>query len=141
MPIQFHFKVEKIADNFVATCVEQPLCKASNLSREDLLENLSSILKEFLINNSKNNSNLFPLAKGPRGTIKVPVDPNIGFALLLRSIRVKRKLSQQQAAVLIGMKHLYNYQRLESPAHANPSLSTLGRIKHVFPELKFDQIF
>lgn len=53
---------------------------------------------------------------------------------------LKKGMTQQEAAKLLGMKSLYSYQRLESSKKSNPTLSMLHRVKRLFPELKIDDL-
>ena len=75
-----------------------------------------------------------------RGIVAVAVDPQIAFAFALRRVRLQSKMTQKAAAQGLGMKSLYNYQRLESSKTANPALSTLKNLKKFFPMLKLDEI-
>lgn len=50
------------------------------------------------------------------------------------------RMTQKEAARLLGMKNIYSYQRLESGKTANPELLTLVRIKQVFPEIDLDDV-
>lgn len=71
-------------------------------------------------------------------TFTVAPDPAISLSVLLRHLRHTHKYTQQQVAEQLGMKNLYSYQRLER--RANPSLSTIKKIKRVFPELSVDYV-
>jgi antitoxin HicB len=47
-------------------------------------------------------------------------------------------LSQKDMMKLLGMKNIFSYQRLEKKT--DPKLSTLIKIKKIFPELSIDSI-
>jgi antitoxin HicB len=93
--------------------------------------------------NSQESKTIFPApeenVKG-RNICRVTVDPKTAFAQTLRMTRIKKGLTQKEAADLIGMKNIYSYQRLESSKKANPALLTIARLKEVFPELKIGRL-
>ena len=68
----------------------------------------------------------------------VEVEPSVAFSMMLRQLRIKRGMTQKQAAHQLGMKNLYSYQRLER--RSNPSLSTMKKIKAAFPDLSLDAV-
>jgi antitoxin HicB len=72
--------------------------------------------------------------------VEVPVLPKTAFSLMMRMLRKQRGLTQSEIAKLLGMNNIYSYQRLERSKQANPSLTTLAKIKKVFPDLKVDEI-
>ncbi|HON80084.1 MAG TPA: helix-turn-helix transcriptional regulator [Spirochaetota bacterium] len=108
---------------------------------EELEYNMREALNLYLDEPSESNC-VFPLPdekiKKKKNIVEIPVDPEIAFAVLLRHLRNKHNLSQNQAAKLLGMKNVYSYQRLEK--RANPNLKMIHRIKEVFPELRIDSI-
>ena len=69
---------------------------------------------------------------------KIPVDPSIAFAIMMRHLRFKNKLTEKQIASRLGMKDIFSYQRLEKSS--NPRLSTLVKIKKEFPDFNVDEI-
>ena len=73
-----------------------------------------------------------------RDVVSVEVDPAVAFSMQLRQLRVLNKLTQKQAAHRLGMRSLYSYQRLER--RANPSLSTIQKVKALFPDFSLDSI-
>jgi transcriptional regulator with XRE-family HTH domain len=68
----------------------------------------------------------------------VEVEPGIAFAVQLRESRLRSRLTQKEAALRLGLKSIYSYQRLER--RANPSLATLKKVKSLFPELSLDSV-
>ena len=80
------------------------------------------------------------IAKG-RSIIEIHVDPNVAFALQLRQIRQKRKLTQKGMMSLLQILHLSNYQRLENPKKSNPELKTLAELVSKLPELNMAKVF
>ena len=72
--------------------------------------------------------------------VKVKVDSQIAFAFYLRENRLKNNKTQKEMAEMLGFKHLYSYQRLESSKKANPELKTLEKLKEVFPEFDLNMV-
>ncbi|MEM9424652.1 MAG: type II toxin-antitoxin system HicB family antitoxin [Spirochaetota bacterium] len=65
------------------------------------------------------------------GLEAIRIDESLAFVLWLREQREQRKLSQAQAASLLGMS-TKNYQRLENPKRCNPTLRTAVKIREGF---------
>ncbi len=61
--------------------------------------------------------------------VPVTLEPHIGVAITLRTIRGER--SQKEIAEALGISP-QAYQRLENPRRSNPTLKTLERIAEVF---------
>ncbi len=55
----------------------------------------------------------------------IPVQPHISLSIYLRQLRAER--SQIEVAKKLGMSY-QNYQRLENPRKANPTIKTLEKI-------------
>ncbi|MBN2736470.1 MAG: helix-turn-helix transcriptional regulator [Spirochaetales bacterium] len=72
--------------------------------------------------------------------VKVKVDSQIAFAFYLRENRLKNHKTQKEMAEMLGLKHLYSYQRLESSKKANPELKTLEKLKEVFPDFDLNLV-
>jgi antitoxin HicB len=140
--MKYHFKIHKEGRGFWAECVELDGCATQGDDRPELELNMKEALNAFLSEPSGSKA-IFPLPKKRvRGSrvVQVPVDPSVAFAFLLRSLRLKRGLTQSDAARLLGFKNLFSYQRLESARKANPELETLAKVRRVFPELSLDEI-
>lgn len=58
--------------------------------------------------------------------------------MLLRKYREEHHYTQKEVAEKLGMKNIFSYQRLER--RSNPSLSTLNKLKQVFPDLSVDYV-
>jgi transcriptional regulator with XRE-family HTH domain len=56
----------------------------------------------------------------------------------LRQLRIRKHLTQKEAARRLGMRSLYCYQRLER--RSNPSLATMKKIKTLFPDFSLDSV-
>jgi DNA-binding XRE family transcriptional regulator len=72
-----------------------------------------------------------------KNIVEVPVDPLIAFTFLVRWLRIKHELTQQEMANRMGFNEVYSYQRLEA-RKCNPSLKIISKLKDVFPELSVD---
>lgn len=59
----------------------------------------------------------------------IEVSPKIAFAIELRKVRGNR--TKKEVAEIAGMTY-QQYQRLENPKKANPTLETLYRLQKVF---------
>ncbi|MGV7928709.1 MAG: helix-turn-helix domain-containing protein [Spirochaetota bacterium] len=139
----YTFKVHKEKNGYWAECVELEGCVTQADSYEELLSNMETALNLYL-DEPESSILSFPLPKNNvagKNIVKVPVNHRIAFAIKMKRYRARKGLSQRQAAELLGMKNVYSYQRLESTRKANPSLSTIARIKSIFPDFNIDDIF
>jgi len=140
--MKYHFKIHKEKKGFWAECLELNGCVTQGSSMEALHKNMEEALNLYL-DEPEDSKVVLPLPKkkcGGWNVVQVSVDPNIAFAFYLRQLRLKEKLTQQQVAKKLGIKNIYSYQRLESSSTANPALSTLERLKKIFPQLRIDEI-
>lgn len=138
----YHFKYHKEKNGYWAECIELEGCITEADNLEKLQKNMEEVLNLYL-DEPENSKQIYPLPKeniSGKSVMKIPVEPKIAFAMTIRMLRIKKGLTQKEVANLLGMKSLYSYQRLETSKKSNPSLSMLNRIKHVFPELKIDDI-
>jgi len=139
----YHFKIHKEKKGFWASCIELKGCNTQADTLDKLHKNMKEALNLYL-NEPENSSFSFPLPHEHRpgkDIVEVPVDPKIAFALKMKLRRREKGLSQRQAADLLEMKNIYSYQRLESTRKANPNLSTIAKIKNIFPEFSIEEIF
>ncbi len=67
------------------------------------------------------------------------LSPSVKLAALLRIVRAKRGLTQEQAAKKIGDITFRHYQRLES-GEENPTLDTVESLMAAFPDADFSLI-
>lgn len=132
--MKYHFRVHKEDGGFWAECIELDGC----VTQADTLDDLKVVTKDALniyLDEPADSKLYFPLPKtNVRGSdvIEVEADPEIAFAALMRGYRLSRSLSQTAMAELLGMEHVYSYQRLEK--RSNPTLATLKKIKDRLPE-------
>jgi antitoxin HicB len=139
----YNFKIHKEKDGYWAECIELIGCVTQADNYAELLKNMEEVLNIFL-DEPENSKIIFPFPDNAiygKNVIKVPVDHKIAFAIKMKILRADKGLSQKQAADLLGMKNIYSYQRLESAKKANPNLSTIARIKKIFPDFNIDDIF
>lgn len=138
--MKYHFKVHSEGNGYWTECIELPGCVTEADSMEELKENAQEALELYLDepSNSDHVADLPSSAVVGENIMKVPVSPNIAFPFLLRSFRLSHGMIQRQVAELLGITHLYAYQRLER--NCNPRLSTVYEIKNIFPEFPIEQL-
>ncbi len=136
----YHYKFHREKGGFWGFCLELDGAVTQGNTWEEFEHNMSESLSLYL-DEREDSDVLFPepnpSLKG-RNIVKVPVDPKVALAMLVRQARVRRKITQKQAAEKLGMKNVYSYQRLERSNTANPEFTTLLRIKKLFPEVSVD---
>ena len=142
--MKYHFKVHRDKESgYWARGIELSGCRSQGETREELRINLEEALNLYL-SEPEDSKVIFPVPK-KRVTLSkwvwaIDVDAKVAFAVTLRSLRLRKKMTQSQMKARLGIKHLSDYQRLEDPARANPRLVTLKKIKSAFPSLKIDDI-
>jgi antitoxin HicB len=140
--MKYHFKVHKEGKGFWAECIELDGCITQGENREHLREMMEEALAAYL-DEAPDSKHVFPMPnpglKG-RNIVAVPLDPTVAMAMTVRQARIRNKMTQKQAAEKMGMKHVYQYQKLETGKYANPELMTLARLKTVFPGLSIDAV-
>ena len=140
--MKYHFKIHKEADGFWAQCLEIPGCVTQGDSREELSKNMQEALNTCL----EEPEDITYVAPFPddtyilsRSLVEVPVDPAVAFGFIVRYFRVKKGLTQKEAAQSLGMKSLFSYQRLER--RCNATLEMIGKLLGLFPQLPLSKIF
>jgi antitoxin HicB len=139
--MRYHFKIHKQGKGFWAECLELEGCQTQADNFYQLKLNMSEALNVFLSEPS-DSKHVFPLPKkmaSRKGIEAIEVDHRVAFSMLLRQVRITRGYTQQQTAEALSMKSLFSYQRLES-YKSNPSLETIGKIKHAFPEFHIESV-
>jgi len=138
--MKYHFKVHEEGQGFWAECVELKGCITQADSIEELCDNMYEVLNLY-IEEPADSKYLVPLpdhsVKTSKSVVEVPVDPHVAFAFLVRYNRIKNKLTQQEVSERMGFDKVYSYQRLESK-RCNPSLTTISKVKEVFPDFSLD---
>lgn len=139
--MHYHFKVHKEkAGGYWAESLEEGLnVRSQGETEEELRRNLGKALDQALAEPEElnwippmPNSNL----RG-RNVIAIPVEPQIAIATLVHMARLQLGLTQRQVATQLGFKNVIQYQRLEKGS-ANPELSTLAKLKAIFPNFSVD---
>lgn len=139
--MKYHFKVHKEKGGYWAEGVELPFAKTQADTEAALAANMKEVLEMFLDDHKTNEGLVIPLprksVKG-RGIVEVSPDPKVALAFLIRRERQEAKMSQREAAHRMGIKHVSQYQKLESGKSINAELGTLKKLKDVFPSLSVD---
>ena len=140
--MKYHFKTHREGHIHWAECLELASCLAEAHTELELLDSMHEALNVYL-SEPESPKTLFPMPKKhPIGgqLVQVSVEPKIAWVTLLRNARLSRGWTQREAATALGIKNIYAYQKLESVKLANPELSTIVRIKAVFPELRLEWV-
>lgn len=139
----YHFKIHNDSDGLWAECIELEGCVTQADSMEELQKNMKEALDLYL-DEPADSKIIFPMPDNSielkEDVVKVKVDSQIAFAFYLRENRLKNHKTQKEMAKMLGLKHLYSYQRLESSKKANPELKTLEKLKEVFPEFDLNMV-
>jgi len=141
--MKYHFRVHKEkTGGFWAEGIELTGCASQGKNLSELKINITEALNIYLAE-PESSSHIFPLPRkkmaDKKNIIQVEVEPGIAFSVMLKKARLERKLTQKQAAKLLGITgSLYKYQRLEDPKNSNPELKTLVLVKRAFPEIELD---
>ena len=137
----YHFSVFEETSGFWAECVELDGCRTQADTLIDLERNCIEALNLFLEEPSESRT-VFPLPDRSLDhnskLVKVEVEPEVAFAVLLRYYRNTHNWTQKEVAQKMGMKSLYSYQRLEKKS--NPTLNIIKKVKAVFPEMNLEYI-
>ena len=138
--MKYHFKVHQEKNLYWAEGLEIPWANTQAPTLEELRRNMREVL-ELCLEEPEDSDTVLPLPKrkfSGRNVVEVPVAPNIALAVMLRRERLLSKMSQRHAAEKLGIRHLSQYQRLESGKTANPELGTLAKLKRIFPKISVD---
>ena len=138
--MKYHFKVHKEENLWWAEGLEISWAHAQAKSVEDLRKNMEEVLA-LCLEEPEDSHLILPLPnRGLRGknVVEVQVAPTTALAMMVRRERLMHKISQRKAAEKLGIKHLSQYQRLESGKTSNPELGTLAKLKKIFPRISLD---
>jgi antitoxin HicB len=140
----YHFRIHpEKKGGYWAKCIELEAhgCHTQGDTMEELRHNMTEVL-DLVLDEPQDSDILFPDPdpgiKTGRYVVRAQVSPKIALASMIRHARVRRAMTQKQAAEKLGMKNVYSYQRLESSKTVNPEFTTLLRIKKAFPEFSVD---
>ena len=141
--MHYHFKVYKENNGYWAECSELEGCNTQADTLEQLEKNMSEALNLFLTE-PDDSKVIFPLPDesiiNSDKIVRIKVDPQVGFAFLLRRYRLIKKLTQQEIAKKMGWSNIWSYQRFEK-AKSNPSLTILTKFHEKFPDLDINLVF
>jgi len=132
----YHFKIHEEKGSYWAECIEIPGVVTQGDSLVELQQNAKEAI-DLTLDEPESSKMLFPLPSSIKGRhiMEVEVDSGIAFAMLVRQARIHHGLTQLQAAKAMGFKGLFSYQRLESGRQCNPALSTIVKVRKIFPEV------
>ena len=71
--------------------------------------------------------------------VQVGVDPQIALGFWVRYNRIKKGMTQDEAAKKLGMKSLFSYQRLERKCNA--TVAMVSKLMALFPRLNLEAVF
>lgn len=141
--MKYHFRIHKEKKGYWAEGVEITWANTQADTLEALGANMKEVL-ELCLEEPDEKSTFIPPMPDPsikgRNIVEVSPDPRIALAALIRKERIEAKLSQRETARRLGIRHISQYQRLESGKTANPEISTLSKLVKVFPRLSVDQV-
>jgi antitoxin HicB len=135
----YHFRIHDENDLW-AECIELERCVTQGRDRLDLENNMREALNLYL-EEPESSTVVFPKPASElyeTNVVAVEVDPSVAFSLQLRQLRLRRNMTQKEAAERLGMRNLYSYQRLER--RSNPSLATIKKVKNLFPDFSLDSV-
>jgi antitoxin HicB len=140
--VKYHFKIHKEKKGYWAEGVEIPWANTQADTLEELRKNMKEVLELCLEEPDDRSTFIPPMPKEMKGRniVEVTPDPAIALAALIRKERIEAKLSQREMAARLGIKHVSQYQRLESGKTANPEFATLRKLKAEFPTLSLDAV-
>ena len=141
--MKYHFKIKKEKNGYWASCIELDGCQTQANTLEELHTNMKEALDTYL-DEPPTSSTEFPLPKESvkgHNVLEIECDVQIAFAMLVRQARLKYKLTQKKAAEKLGYKNIFTYQKLENAKTANPTLTTIKKIKEAFPRLNLKVVF
>ena len=141
--MKYHFKVHKEKTGYWAEGIEIPAAKTQAENQKELLHNMQEVLEMFLDDHPSNANFIAPMPQAGikgRNIVEVSPDPKIAFSFLIRKERMEAKMTQRETADKLGIKHISQYQKLESGKTANPELGTLAKLKKVFPDFSVDAV-
>lgn len=133
--IKYKAKIQKDDEGYFVEFLDLPGCVTSGDSKEQAIKNAVEALDLYL---EEANDPRWPLpkARNHKNSEWVIASDEVSIPLMIREARKKKKLTQNQAAELLGMK-LQTYQKLEYIRKSNPTAFTLLKIAKAF-DTKFE---
>ena len=141
--MEYHFEIHREDEGgFWAECIELKGCLTDGETVEVLKLRLEDALNLYLSEPIGSNM-VFPLPdrRLDENTefFRIPVKPNVAFAMLIRQYRISHRLTLDQAQEKIGLKNRNSYVRLESAG--NPTMDTISLVLKAFPEINLNDCF
>lgn len=127
--MQYYAKLKKQqGGGFLVTYADLPGCLTEGRNLNEALTNAKEVLDGWLAANCDRDLNIPPPRKrNPRGHYPISVNIQIEFAVRLRMLRKKRRLSQKEVADRLDISQ-QAYAKLETPLKTNPSLTTIQKL-------------
>lgn len=141
--MEYHFEVHREDEGgYWAECVELKGCLSDGDSLEELKFRIEDSLNLYL-NEPPGSNMVFALPDKNLDNrdelLRIPVKPNIAFALLVRHCRISHHYTLEQAQEQVGLKNRNSYVRLETPG--NPTIESISLVKKAFPEINLNDCF
>lgn len=142
--MKYHFEIREEYIGYSAFCVEIEGCRTQGDTIEELRYNMNEVL-DLCLAEPEDSTLLFPMPKKrvktiPKKLEAVEVSPNVAFAMLLRTFRLKSGKTQHEFKDILGFKNVYQYQRLENP-ETNPGLKLIIALRDKLPGFDPSLIF
>jgi predicted RNase H-like HicB family nuclease/DNA-binding phage protein len=141
--LEYHFKIHQENEGgFWAECIELQGCLSDGDTVEVLKLRLEDALNLYLSEPIGSNM-VFPLPDNSldenTAFLRIPVQPNVAFAMLIRQYRISHRMTLDQAQEKVGLKNRNSYARLESAG--NPTMDTISLVLKAFPEINLNDCF
>ncbi len=141
--MRYHFRIHKEKKCYWAEGVEIKYAHTQGNTMEELKKNMQEVL-ELCLEEVDEDPKFVPPMPDPtikgRNIVEVSPNPKIALAVAIRRERIEAKLTQRETATRLGIKHVSQYQRLESGRSANAEFTTLVKLKKVFPDFSVDLV-
>ena len=138
--MKYYARINKQKDGkYLVEFLDLPGCLTEGKTLAMAIINAEEALSGWLASHCDRNMNVLdPKTRKGRDFYPISVDLRVAFAVLLRKVRIKKGLTQNQVASLLGISQ-QAYARMEIPSKTNPSLSTVQNISKVLnTKLEFD---
>lgn len=139
--MKYHFKVHKEKTGLWGESLEPGLnVNSQGDTLAELLDHLKDALDLAL--DEPASSDWIPPSPNPtlkgKNVYEVAVSPKIALATQVRVMRLKQGWSQRKAAEKLGIRHVSQYQKMESGKTANPEFGTMIKLKELYPGFSVD---
>ena len=125
-------KLIKEDQSYLVEFPDLPGCLTEGHSLEEAKNNAKDALTGYLASIFERNFKIPEPSKiKGRNIYMIEPEPEVTIPIILRRLREKKKLTQEDIAKVLGISY-QAYQRLEKPGKSNPTLKTLERLAKVF---------